>query len=364
MEIQIITNHNQWNTWFNKAENSPFQQSWEWGEILIAEGKTVERLAVVENGEVLLLAQITYQSLPLSSKYAYAAAGPVFAKNQESGMKNQGYESLCEHLKKQGCTFFRLEPLHAIQDTKYQIQKSLDLTPSTTSVLDLRKPFDTLLATMHKNTRYSIRQAESKGVVVKQEKKFDIFWTLMRKTSERNKLRLHGKRHYEIILENKNCAQLTAYKDSTPIATAVFWHFGDTLTYLFAASDYEFHDLQAPYLIQKCAIELAKSLGCTQYDFFGIAPRTCHPDPFASLRAGSTGGISVQSNETEISRGVAPRNDSKGYDYDRTHKYAGITKFKLGFGGEVVSTPGTFDVVLKKNAYRLYNLLRKIRRLA
>lgn len=338
MEIKVMINQNEWNQALTRAVFSAFQQSWEWGEVLLAEGKQVERLAVLENGAVVALAQVVYSDLPFGWKYAYATAGPVVTMNQELGIMNQECDLLCEYLRKRKCIFFRFEPSSLIPNSKFLILKSLDLTPSTTSILDLRKSSDELLAAMHKNTRYSIRQAESKGVTVKQEKNFEIFWLLIQKTGERNNLRLHGRKHYEVILQNKNCVQLNAYKDTVPVATAVFWHCGNTMTYLFAASDYTYHELQAPYLLQKEAIALAQQLGCKKYDFFGIAPKSKN-----------------QENNKTIKQDE--------YDYDRNHKYAGITKFKMGFGGEIASRPGTFDIVLKPVRYRLYNLLRTLRRL-
>jgi lipid II:glycine glycyltransferase (peptidoglycan interpeptide bridge formation enzyme) len=78
-------------------------------------------------------------------------------------------------------------------------------------------------------------------------------------------------------------------------------------------------------------IELGKKLGYTQYDFFGIAPTTI---------------------------------DEQGeYHYDQKHQYAGVTRFKLGFGGKIQLTPGTFDIILKPTLYSLYQTVRKLRRL-
>ncbi|KKQ41252.1 MAG: hypothetical protein US58_C0003G0035, partial [Candidatus Magasanikbacteria bacterium GW2011_GWA2_37_8] len=50
------------------------------------------------------------------------------------------------------------------------------------------------------------------------------------------------------------------------------------------------------------------------------------------------------------------------HEYDERHSYAGITRFKLGFGGEVKENPGTFDVVIGKKKYFLYKFLRWVRR--
>ena len=81
---------------------------------------------------------------------------------------------------------------------------------------------------------------------------------------------------------------------------------------------------------------MGKSFGCERYDFFGVAPKK------------------LTTNNEQL---------TTEYNYDPHHQYAGVTRFKLGFGGVPFQVPGTFDVVIAKNQYRLYNLLRKLRRL-
>jgi lipid II:glycine glycyltransferase (peptidoglycan interpeptide bridge formation enzyme) len=119
--------------------------------------------------------------------------------------------------------------------------------------------------------------------------------------------------------------QLTAYLDRIPVASAFFLGAGDTFTYLFAASDYTYHKLSASYILQWEAIQLAKKLGYKFYDFFGVAP-----------------GV-IKDGE---------------YVYDHKHRYAGITKFKLGFGGAHQASLGTFDIILDKKKYWFYKTLR------
>jgi len=44
-------------------------------------------------------------------------------------------------------------------------------------------------------------------------------------------------------------------------------------------------------------------------------------------------------------------------------KWPGVTRFKTGFGGEVVNYPGTFDYIISPFWYKIYNFLRRLRRL-
>ena len=46
---------------------------------------------------------------------------------------------------------------------------------------------------------------------------------------------------------------------------------------------------------------------------------------------------------------------------DGSHPWAGITRFKKGFGGKYVEYPGTFDLPLKKGWYKVYSFVRNMR---
>jgi lipid II:glycine glycyltransferase (peptidoglycan interpeptide bridge formation enzyme) len=43
------------------------------------------------------------------------------------------------------------------------------------------------------------------------------------------------------------------------------------------------------------------------------------------------------------------------------HSWAGLTGFKKGFGGEVVTNIGTYDIAINKAKYQLYTTYKKMR---
>jgi lipid II:glycine glycyltransferase (peptidoglycan interpeptide bridge formation enzyme) len=55
--------------------------------------------------------------------------------------------------------------------------------------------------------------------------------------------------------------------------------------------------------------------------------------------------------------GIASSDDPKD-------PWAGLTRFKKGFGGEVVKYPGTFDYVIKPFGYLFYKIFRCLARFA
>ena len=44
------------------------------------------------------------------------------------------------------------------------------------------------------------------------------------------------------------------------------------------------------------------------------------------------------------------------------NKWPGVTRFKIGFGGQIIKYPGTFDLVYDDAWYNIYKMVRQIRR--
>ncbi|MCX6781727.1 MAG: peptidoglycan bridge formation glycyltransferase FemA/FemB family protein [Candidatus Magasanikbacteria bacterium] len=327
--LKVETKYEMVNSWLKEnAEKAPFCQSFEWEEILSREGKNIERLVVFDDNEPVAMALIEYHKLPFGWLYAYCPKGPVYKKNLELGSINNINEELIKYLSDKKCIFFRIEPSRNFAGA----EKVPDFNPRATLILGLRHTPDELLANMHQKTRYNINLAQKKDLRVSDAKDADAFMALMKETGRRDKFRLHETRHYHEIIFSSLSHQLTVYYGPKAIAVAVFIGFGDTFTYVFGASDYEHRSLMAPYLIQWEGIKMGQRYDFKFYDFFGVAPKT---------------GQQADGN----------------YEYDNNHQYAGVTKFKQGFGGEYREDPGTFDFSISSWRYKFYGCLRALRRM-
>jgi lipid II:glycine glycyltransferase (peptidoglycan interpeptide bridge formation enzyme) len=108
------------------------------------------------------------------------------------------------------------------------------------------------------------------------------------------------------------------YQRQTLASHLMIW-CGQTATYLHGASADDNKNIMAPHLLQWRTIELAKRRGMEKYDWWGI-----HPD-------------------------------------DPNHRWAGITRFKLGFGGEIIKYPGAINAVLQPQWYMAYRLAKRMR---
>lgn len=335
MEIKVITSQPDWDGWLTaNNEYHQFPQAWAWGEILLAEGKQVERLAAVKDGSIIAQAQVVYNQLPFGWKYAFSPKGGT------------SQPAMIDYLKNKGCIFYRLEPRQELA-ADYSVIKTIDINPRATIRLDLDKSSDKLLGEMKPKTRYNIHLAEQKQLVIRDDKSLDDFLRLSQQTAKRDGFSLHPKEHYGHILASAVSYQLSAVYENKIIATNIFIVFGSAFTYLYGAFDYEHRSLMAPYLLQWQGIKLAKAKGYKFYDLFGIAPLN------QSFCSGSGQAQFCSAHNAATNK----------YIYDQKHQYAGVTRFKLGFGGEICQDPGTYDLIFDKNRYSVYQSLRKIGRL-
>ncbi len=335
------------NSWLiDNSKRAPFSHSFEWEEILSREGREIERLTVFDDTEPVAMALVQYYRIPFGWKYAFCPKGPIIIQKSNLAYRQAGAESqkifeiFFTYLKEKKCIFFRFEPAEDLHITNNKLLKTIDVNPRATMILDLRKTPDELLKSMHQKTRYNINLSQKKDLRISDQKDADLFMRLMRQTARRDKFRLHEERHYHEIIFSPLSYQLTVFLKEIPIASAVFVGFGNTFTYVFGASDYEHRALMAPHLIQWEGIKLAQRFGYRYYDFFGVAPRL-------GLRTLDSGF----------------QNENENYEYDQKHQYAGVTRFKQGFGGEYHEEQGTYDLIISPWQYKLYQVFRAIRRI-
>lgn len=310
-----------------RENGAEFLQSFEWGDFLNSEGEKIIRIGIREGENILLAATLVKKKIFQNLFYWYCPRGPIIENNSKV------FKFFIKELKKidPGALFLRFEPLDFKDEKmveegskKSLLKKTINLQPAKTLILDLEKSEAELLKEMHQKTRYNIRLAEKRGVLIKEENSGAIkdFWRLLKKTGERDNFRLHPLAHYEKLLSlNKTepgfIRLFFAEYEGKKIAGGIFSFYGDKVTYLHGASDNEFRSLMAPYLLQWSLIKKAKEDAYRFYDFYGI-------DQII---------------------------------------WPGVTRFKTGYGGRVFEYAGTYDIIFKPLLYRFYELMRRIRRL-
>lgn len=234
--------------------------------------------------------------------------------------------------------FLRLEPLGELPKHLSQIGKVIETEtyqPKQTVVIDLSQSEEELLAQMKSKHRYNIRVAERHGVqweLVSEESPahFERFWKLLADTAGRKAFRTHAKNYYKKMIETLaplGEARLAfATLDGEDLSGVLLITHDKTVTYLHGGSTVSHKEVMAPHLLHWHIMRWAKSQGHQYYDLWG------------------TNAIKTED----------------GWEARANHPSAGTTRFKLGFGGEIVQYPGAFDLVLKPIPYTLYKTLRRI----
>lgn len=303
----------EWNNFIlkNAPKSGAFLQSFEWSEFQESMGN---KSFSVENSGLF-----SKHRLFFGKNYLYSRRGPV----------NLDFKKISEIAKKEKAIFVRFEPPPEklnILKTAVKVPHSI---PPTTLLIDLKKTEEEILRDCAEKTRYNIRLSEKKNLEIKigSAELFGDFWKLMKETATRHKIKNFRREYYEKLLRIKNFAYLAVvYHKKTPLATGLFVDFAGATTYFFGASSDEQKNLMAPYFLHFEMIKNSKKNGQRYYDFWGINPQ-----------------------------------DKNNKDY--TKKYEGITRFKTGFGVEIVSYPGAYDLPINKFWYIIYRIGKFIQNL-
>ena len=318
-------------------------ESWNWKVIQEAAGRRVETVRVLDEfGECLAKTILVFLPGPLRMPIVLSPRGPVFASSIQSdeGACRVITELLVVEIAQKYSTAlcWRFEP--SVHGEAFPGIRVHDVQPSWTRILQLDNATEeSVLAGMKQKTRYNIRLANKKGVVVEQlfrdecsaeqwNAAVEQWIALQDVTAQRHGIKHHGAAYYRALLQDAQwsgqcIALFEARFEGELIAMIVLLTDRDnqTVTYLFGASSDEHSNVMAPYALQWSAIQYALAGGFQMYDFYGIAPEA----------------------------------------QESGHPLSSVTRFKNGFGGSVVQYPGTFDFPIHQVWYRIYRLIKRFR---
>lgn len=226
-----------------------------------------------------------------------------------------------------GCIYITIDPQNLITENielpkEYKFEKGSPVHLQHTVMIDLSKSEDELLAAMKQKHRYNLNLAQKKGVKVKisnDEDAFAEFLSLYQLTVFRQRYHGRNSEYLKTVWENfkdENAFIATAYYENTPIVSWLVISYEDTLTYVYGGSGDEYKNVMAPYLLEWELVKLGKQFNYKYLDLFGIKE-------------------------------------------DRSDGYS---RFKVGFGGEIVEYAETIDFVLDLNLYKLIKIAGSIRK--
>src|SRR5215211_4348444 len=194
---QPAENPNEWDA-FARANGGHLLQSRKWGEFKSRHGWSVE-LIVVGDGEIQDGAQVLFkQGGPFS--IAYVPRGPIIPASASSSASKliSRIDEVCRARRALHIILEPNAPIAPDHEVSFlQFQKGpAHFQPARTVKVPLLDDAE-LLAQMHQKTRYSVRLAQRRGVVVNREapgaEAADLFYRLLQETSERNEFGIHSR---------------------------------------------------------------------------------------------------------------------------------------------------------------------------
>ena len=316
-------------------------QSWAWGELKAGFGWRPVRVAVMEGKRILAAAQILFRPLPGGLSTAYVPKGPLIdpaARDTPTvAALMQALHGVC---RRHHAISLKMEPdwpeaaeaRDWLQEQGF-VASAETVQPRRTVLVDLAVDEEAILAQMKSKTRYNIRLAQRKGVVVRQgaAEHLALFHQLLQVTGQRAGFGIHTLAYYTRAWQlfsagDKVALFLADYEDKTLAAIMVFM-WGQTAYYMYGGSSDEERQRMPTYLLQWEAMRWAKTQGCSTYDLWGIPDvdeREVGPDVAAAEETGI------------LSTGLG-----------------GLYRFKRGFGGREVRYVGAYDLVYHRWPYAL-----------
>jgi len=315
-----------WDRFIEVHPQAHILQSSLWGALKSAFGWKPHFVQQNEMGALIL-----FRRLPLGLSVGYIPRGPVGECAWADFWPE--VDALCHQ---ERAIFLRVEPdvWEPVSTEFFQthlpgfVQSEQTVQPPRTIIIDLLGDEEQLLMAMKSKTRYNIRLAQRKDVVVRKSEDIRAFHRMMLTTGERDAFGVHSldyyQRAYNCFAPHGACVLLVAEYQGQPLAALMAFAYGDTAWYFYGASTNEERNRMPTYLLQWEAMRWAKNKGCQAYDLWGV------PDH--------------------------PERELEDDFLDRSDGLWGVYRFKRGFGGELKRTIGAWDRIYQPLLYKAYQL--------
>ncbi len=255
-------------------------------------------------------------------RYLEIPCGPLLDW-QNGDLRRVVFDRIKEVANKEKCVFVRIRPqmranygnLKNLADLGLK-RSPMHLAAEHTVIIDLSKTEEEILADMRRQTRYEVRRAEKLGIKVEKSNSKEIFKEFEGIQAETARRQKFIPPDLKTLLAEREAFSdnIEIYIAKTPegekIAYGLIIKDGKEGDYYEAASTNLNRKLPGAYALIWQAMKDLKADGIQRFNLWGIAPPG-------------------QPN----------------------HRYAGVTTFKTGFGGEIVEYVPAHDLVLKKIKY-------------
>lgn len=341
--FKYTENKQEWENIVRSHEEANFLQSYNWGDFhqrlekkvfygILCEGASIENSQPV--GAALFVKETAKRG-----SYLTVAGGPLIDWESDKAEKIFAFftQQATELAKKEACVFVRMRPQCIETDAVKKLvgkhgwsESPMHLTADLTLQLDLSFDEDALLMQMRKNTRYEIRQAQKRNITVRQstdpQEIQEFYDHQLELAKKHNFVPFSYKFLHEQFLAFVEDNEVMLFHSYLPteegkevlLASAFIIFYNGEAVYHYGISTQENDRQPGSYACQWAAILEAKKRNCHSYNFWGIAPK----------------------EETE-------------------HRFAGVSIFKRGFGGDEVQYLPAHDLPVSWQ----YNLVRSFEKM-
>ncbi len=323
MSFTFITDPTEWNAALAQLPARHVLQAWEWGQFKSRWGWSPRYLLNEESGQPRGAALILRRTVGRYLNILYVPKGPALDYS-DIALADRVLGELARIAKHDRSIFIKIDPDLAAADRSILLDRGWrpsheQIQFRNTVLIDLTPSEEQLLATMKPKTRYNIRLARKKGMVIREGTLTDLelLYSMYAETSQRDGFLIRPLDYYRdawgSFIQSGSAQPLIAEVDGQAVAGLILFHFADRAWYMYGMSRNVHRDLMPNHLLQWQAMQWAKSRGCSVYDLWGA------PDEL---------------NE----------NDSMW----------GVYKFKEGLGGKFAEHVGAYDFVASRFWYWVY----------
>ena len=350
-------NAQKWNEIVTSFPDPHILQTWQWGQVKANTGWepvywTWGNKLIPEAAAMILQKKTPIPGLAGRLKILYIPKGPLVRDWSNPVLVNRVMDALKSKARKHGAVFLKIDPdvplgmgfpgdhQEGVNPIGTAVQQQLktkgwyfsgeQIQFRNTVLIDLQSDEDEILARMKQKTRYNIRLARRKGVVVRPGGEGDLalLFHMYAQTALRDGFVIRDEEYYHSLwhsflppkttIINKKlepvCEPIIAEAEGEPVAAAVIFRFAGKSYYMHGMSRPIHRNKMPNYMLQWEAISRAKAAGCEYYDLWGA------PDSF-----------------------------------EEKDPMWGVFRFKQGLGGEVQRTIGAYDLPLKPFFYKIYS---------
>jgi lipid II:glycine glycyltransferase (peptidoglycan interpeptide bridge formation enzyme) len=313
----------EWDAWVAATPGGHHVQTSGWAHVKAAAGLRATRVLLRRDGELVGGCQMLVRRLPLVGNLAYLPRGPLLG-SREPELADAMLAAVRRVARRERIVFLKIQPpvdradLAAALEARGMVSSELHTAPAASVRVDVgvHPDDDSLLKAMRKTVRNRVRQAQRHGIEVRTADGADlpVLQSLLQSTAARQGFDAYpaeyNRRLWESFAPLGQARLLVAEHEGVALSAAMVIPFGDTVLYKIGAWSGDRDAAPgANELLHWTAIAWARAAGYRYYDLEGI--------PVEVARAVLAGGRATPAD--------------------------GVAYFKLGFGGEPVVYPGTYD---------------------